>query len=251
MRATRYPASLVGRRVLLTAKHCFDGDRLDKPHDVRVGSQGYRSVRIVQPGADLNQDSTPDLALMVIDRVVIGVPPLSIGRGPQLRDRVLALGYGCVYAQGLGASVGSGVLRAQVAQVLTEPVFARDQYFLLVGASHGSEPRVFRLGWLGSSGGRHAQTGHDARIDTPASLRYLDEAGRWDGANRGTSICRLHAECAAVRYERAAMLRLTATLGGKGRQDYYSVTNVSTNPREISQWGRCVRGGCVVRSRDA
>ena len=226
VRATRCTASLVGPRILLTAKHCFDGDRLDKPHDVRVGARAYRSARILLPVADPDPDSTLDLALMVLDRAVVGVPPLSIGRGPQLRDRVLALGYGCVYAQGLGASVGSGVLRAQVAQVRTDPVFARDQYFLLVGASPGSEQPLC----AGDSGGPslaystldgsvavvgvHAQTGHDARIDTPAALGYLDEAGRWDGATRGTSICGVHAECAPVRYEGAAMQRLAAALGG-------------------------------------
>jgi hypothetical protein len=221
VRATRCTASLVGPRVLLTAKHCFEGDRLDKPHAVRVGAQRYRSVRIVLAAQDPLRASPIDLALIVLDRDVLGVPPLSLARGPQLRDRVLALGYGCVYAQGLGSSVGSGVLRAQVAQVPTDPVFARDQYFLLVGASAASEQPLC----AGDSGGPslayspldggvalvgvHAQTGHDARVDTPVALGYLDEAGRMAGA----AICGIHAKCAPVRYEGAAMQRLVAALG--------------------------------------
>ena len=70
----------------------------------------------------------------------------------------------------------------------------------------------------------YAQTGHDARIDTPAALRFLGAAGRWDGAPRGTLICGLDAECAPVRYEGAAMQRLAATLGGGGDgADYHGM----------------------------
>lgn len=101
-------ASLVGKRVLLTAAHCVEEGQESSfsYHDVVYKGVGHRSK--LYPNKD------HDLAVIILDQEV-PLDPLSIGGVARVGKEVTILGYGCTKPGGGGGN--DGILRIGTSQI--------------------------------------------------------------------------------------------------------------------------------------